>query len=70
MRATFSIIAAAVVSTVVLVAPAGAVTADTQRVAASSAVRLANGCPDRPRIHARRYGQRGGGAPTRCPPQG
>jgi hypothetical protein len=54
MRATFSIIAATVVSTVVLIAPVGAVTADNSRVAASSAVRLANGCPDRPRIHVRR----------------
>jgi hypothetical protein len=70
MRATFSIIAAAVVSAVVFVAPAGAETADNPRIAASSSVRLANGCPDRPRIHVRRYGQRGGGAPTRCPPQG
>jgi hypothetical protein len=71
MRATFSIMAAAVVSAVVLAAPAGAATADHLRVAVSpSAVRLANGCPDRPRIHVRRYGQRGGGAPTRCPPQG
>jgi hypothetical protein len=70
MRATFSIIAAAVVSAVVFVAPAGAARADNPQVAAASAVRLAHGCPDRPRIHVRRYGQRGGGAPTRCPPQG
>jgi hypothetical protein len=70
MRATFTIIAAAVVSAVVFVAPAGAATADNPHVAAAPAVRLAHGCPDRPRIHVRRYGQRGGGAPRRCPPQG
>lgn len=70
MRATFSIIATAVVSVAFFVAPAGAASADHPQVAASSAARLANGCPDRPRIHVRRYGQRGGGAPTRCPPQG
>ena len=70
MRATVSIIAAAVVSAAVFVAPAGAASADRLEVAPPSAVRLANGCPERPRIHVRRYGQRGGGAPTRCPPQG
>jgi hypothetical protein len=70
MRATFSIIAAAAVSAAILTASAGAATADHPQVAASAVVRIANGCPDRPRIHVRRYGQRGGGAPTRCPPQG
>ncbi len=70
MRMTFSIITAAVISAVVFAAPAAAATADHPQAAASSAVRLANACPDRPRIHVRRYGQRGGGAPTRCPPRG
>ena len=70
MRAIFSIIAATVVSAGIFVAPAGVATADNARVAPSSSVQSANACPERPRIHVRRYGQRGGGAPTRCPPQG
>jgi hypothetical protein len=35
-----------------------------------AAARTAASCPDRPGIHMRRYGHRGGGAPTRCPPKG
>ena len=70
MRAMSSIFAATVVSAVFSVAPAGAGTTDNPRVVASPAVRLADTCPDRPRIYVRRYGQRGGGAPVRCPPKG
>jgi hypothetical protein len=69
MRAMSSILAATAFVAVAFVAPAGAATVDNPKVAAAT-VRSANGCPVRPRIHVRRYGQRGGGAPTRCPPTG
>jgi hypothetical protein len=70
MRAMSSIFAAAAfVAVASAVAPAGAATAENAN-ARPATVRSADACPDRPRIHVRRYGQRGGGAPTRCPPKG
>jgi len=70
MRAISSICAAAALAVVVaLTAPSGGAAAESPSAAAPGP-RAANGCPERPRIHVRRYGQRGGGAPTRCPPTG
>ena len=69
MRAMSSICAAAALAVVALSAPSGGVAAESPSVAAAG-TRVVNGCPERPRIHVRRYGQRGGGAPTRCPPTG
>jgi len=69
MRAMSWICAAAALVVVGLSAPNGGVAAESPSLAAAG-TRAAHGCPERPRIHVRRYGQRGGGAPTRCAPTG
>jgi hypothetical protein len=69
MRAMLTILAATAVTAAAFIVPTDAATAVDPQLAAANA-RTAKACPDRPRIHVRRYGQRGGGAPARCPPKG
>jgi hypothetical protein len=69
MRAMLTILAATAVTAAAFVVPTEAAAAVNPKLEFAAA-RTAASCPDRPRIHVRRYGQRGGGAPTRCPPKG
>jgi hypothetical protein len=69
MRAMLTILAATAVTAAAFVVPTEAATAVNPKLEFAAARTTAR-CPDRPRIYVRRYGQRGGGAPTRCPPKG